>query len=77
MGPCGGGGGGGNRLGRRPYVKSSCFIYFLKMLGRILTKLGRNHPLGPGIQSRSYGTCGPHGGPGRGLPRAKTMRISK
>ena len=28
----GGGGGGGNRLGRRPYVKSSCFIYFLKML---------------------------------------------
>ena len=35
---------GGNRLGRGPYVKSYCFIYFLKMLGQILSKLGRNHP---------------------------------
>ena len=68
---------GGNRLGRGPYVKSNCFIYFLKMHGWILSKLDRNHPQGPGIQSHSYGTCGPHGGPGRGLPRAKTMQISK
>ena len=30
--------------GGGPYVKSNCFIYFLKTHGRILTKLGRNHP---------------------------------
>ena len=32
MGPCG------------PFVKSNCFIFFLKMHGWILTKNGRNHP---------------------------------
>ena len=61
IGPC-----GGNRLGRRPYVKSNCFIYLLKTHSLILTKLGRNHPQGPGILSRSYGTFGPDGGQGEG-----------
>ena len=64
MGPCG------------PFVKSNCFIFFLKMQGWILTKHGRNHPQGLGIQSCSYGTCGSYGGPGGGPQRAKTMQIS-
>ena len=64
MGPCG------------PFVKSNCFIFFLKMHGWILTKHGRNHPQGPGIQSCSYGTCGSYGGPKGRAPRAKTLQIS-
>ena len=64
MGPCG------------PFVKSNCFIFFLKMHGWILTKNGRNHPQGQGIQSCSNSMCGPHGGPGGGPQRAKTMQIS-
>ena len=66
----------GNSLGRGPYVKSNCFIFFLKTHGWILTKRGRNHPWGPGIQSCSYGTCGFQGGPERGHRRAKTLQIS-
>ena len=36
------------------------------MHGWILTKLGRNHPQGLGIQRCSYGTCGHHGSQGEG-----------
>ena len=36
------------------------------MHGWILTKLGRNHPPGLGIQRCSYITCSHHGGPGEG-----------
>ena len=62
---------GGNMLGRGPYVKVTVHLLLEEKYGSwILTK-------GPGIQSRSYGTCGPHGGPGRGLLRAKTMQILK
>ena len=64
MGPCG------------PFVKSNCFIFFLKMHCWILTKHGRNHPQGPGIQSCLYGTCGSYGGPKGRAPRAKTLQIS-
>ena len=64
MGPCG------------PFVKSNCFIFFLKMHGWILTKHGRNHPQGPGIQSCSYGTCGTYGGPKGRAPRAIPLQMS-
>ena len=41
------------------------------MLRLILTKSGRNHPQGPGIQIRSYGTCGPHGDPKERAPKGQ------
>ena len=36
--------GGPNRPLWGPFVKSNCFIFFLKTHGWILTKHGRNHP---------------------------------
>ena len=42
------------------------------MHGWILTKLGRNHLPGLGIQRCSYGTGGHHGGPG-GRPQGPKL----
>ena len=44
--------------------KVTVHLLLEEMHGWILTKLGRNHPQGPGIQRCSYGTCGHHGGQG-------------
>ena len=55
--------------------KVTVHLLLEEMHGWILTKLGRNHPQGPGIQRCSYGTCGHNGGPGGGPPRAKTLDI--
>ena len=45
------------------------------MHGWILTKLGRNHPQGLGIQRCSYGTGGHHGGPGGGPQGPKLCKF--
>ena len=46
-----------------------------KCMSWILTKLGRNHPQGLGIQRCSYGTCGHHGGPGGGPQGPKRCKF--
>ena len=52
--------------GGGPIKKVTVHLLLEEMHGWILTKLGRNHPQGLGIQRRSYGTGGHHGGPGGG-----------
>ena len=46
------------------------FIFFSRTSGRILIKLGGDHPWGIGTQSCSWGACGPQGAQGEG-PQGK------
>ena len=62
LGPCGGYKFGGGALqGKMIFFCSLC-----KMLGQILSKLGRNDAHGQGMPNCSNGTCSLHGGRGRG-----------
>ena len=67
----------GNRLGRGPYIKVTVHLLLEEMHGWILTKLGRNHPQGLGIQRCSYGTGGHQGeGPkGQNFANFKLLQI--
>ena len=61
--------------GGGPMYKVTVHLLLEEMHGWILTKLGRNHPQGLGIQRCSYGTCGHHGGPGGGPQGPKLCKF--
>ena len=61
--------------GGGPMQKVTVHLLLEEMHGWILTKLGRNHPQGLGIQRCSYGTCGHHGGPGGGPQGPKRCKF--
>ena len=60
--------GGGALQGKR-----GDFVFHFKMHGQILFRLGRNHDYGWEVDILLNGAHGPHGGPGGGPPRGKTL----